>query len=172
MKWFSSFCTAKKKVVFNWPEDSYNYYYMKSLIYRDSCYECKFAKRKRNSDITLCDYWHWEGLHKNDFDTQASVSGVLVNTKHGAEILNAISNTLHLFKSDFDYMSKHNTCLTNPCGKNKHREIVLSKWKTDGYAALDAHFKRNHRMQILKYRILRYIPDRLLSLLWRLKNEY
>ena len=145
---------------------------MKCLIYRDSCYECRFAKRKRNSDITLCDYWHWEGLHKNDFGSQASVSGVIVNTRRGAEILNAISNTLQLFKSDFDYMSKHNTCLLKPCGKNNCREIILSKWKTDGYAALDADYKRNHKMQILKYRILRHVPDRLLSLLWRLKNEY
>lgn len=172
MKWYSSFCTKKKKIVFNWPEDSYNYYYMKSLIYRDSCYECMFAKRNRNSDITLCDYWHWEGLHKDDFSANTSVSGVIVNTMRGADVLNAVSNTLRLCKSNFDYMSLHNTCLLKPCGKKENRKFVLNKWKTDGYAALDAYFKHNHKMQILKYRMLRYIPDSLRSLLWRLRNEH
>lgn len=170
MKWFSSYESSKKKVVFNWPEDSYNYFYMKSLIYRDSCYECKFAKRNRNADLTLCDYWHWKGYHAGDFNASASVSGVIASTSKGLEILNESSLNLNLVASDFEYLSLHNSCLVKPCGEKKDRLQILEKWKKDGYAVLDAEFKRKHRKQILKYRVMRLIPDCVFSFLYGMKN--
>lgn len=170
MKWYSSFETKNKKVVFNWPEDSYNYFYMQSLVYRDSCYECRFAKKERNADITLCDYWHWEGLHKDDFKPASSVSGIIANTKRGISAIESIAREFNIQKSDFDYLSSHNSCLVRPCGKKDERLAVLEKWKKEGYAALDADFRRRHKWQILKYRVLRHLPDGLFSFLFRLKN--
>lgn len=170
MKWFSSFETSQKRFIFNWPEDSYNYYYMQSLTYRESCYECKFAKKERNADLTLCDYWHWEGLHKEDFSKKDSVSGIVVNTIKGKRAIKEISSNLKLVESSFEYLSSHNSCLIEPCGKKTDRIYILNKWKNEGYAALDAEFKRKYKKQILKYRLMRYIPDAIFSFLYRLKN--
>lgn len=170
MKWYSSFETKDRKIVFNWPEDSYNYFYMKSLVYRDSCYECRFAKKERNADITLCDYWHWDGLHKKHFKSASSVSGIIANTQRGVATVESVAGEFNIQKSDFGYLSSHNSCLIRPCGKKDERFAILEKWKKEGYAALDADFRRKHKWQILKYRIMRHLPDILFSFLYRLKN--
>lgn len=58
MNWYFSYMVnGKKNMLKNWPEDTFNYLYMKSYIYRDSCYSCHYASDERCSDITLCDYW-------------------------------------------------------------------------------------------------------------------
>lgn len=170
MKWYSSYRTEKKRFVRNWPEDSYNYYYMKSLIYRDSCYTCKFASSKRNADITLCDYWHWDELHKKDFYENASVSGIVVNTSKGNECINRISSCVKLIKSDFGFLASNNSCLVHSCGVKKDREIILNMWKQDGYAVLDKAFKQKYRIQILKYKFLRRLPGAVLTFSHRMKS--
>ena len=170
MKWYSSYVTDKKRYVRNWPEDSYNYYYMKSLIYRDSCYFCKFASSKRQADITLCDYWRWNDLHRNDFDSKSTVSGIVVNSKKGLRFIDEISSNLKMAKSDFDYLASHNSCLIRPCGEMKDRKPLLKKWKTEGYAAIDSEFKRKYWKQILKYRLLRLLPDGVLSSTHKVKK--
>ena len=170
MKWYSSYRTEKKRFIRNWPEDSYNYYYMQSLVYRDSCYTCKFANSKRNADITLCDYWHWSNLHKHDFKYSSSVSGIVVNTVKGLQIIKDLSSNLKLVKSDFNYLSSHNSCLIHPCGEKKDRLPLLLKWKQEGYAAIDDEFKKKYGKQILKYRILRYLPSIFLTISHRIKS--
>lgn len=172
MKWFSSFETEKRRYVFNWPEDSFNYFYMKGLVYRDSCYSCKFAQKKRNADITLCDYWHWEGLHRSDFDENSSVSGIVVNTKKGLDCFKSVSKNLSVVQSNFEYLALHNSALVRPCGLNEGRISVLQKWKKEGYAALDADFKRTHWHQILKYFIIRHMPDKLFNFLHKVRREH
>lgn len=170
MKWYSSYLTKKKRFVRNWPEDSYNYFYMQSLVYRDSCYTCKFASSKRNADITLCDYWHWTGLHKKDFAHDVSVSGIVVNTLNGSEYIDQILPNLRLVKSDFDYLALHNSCLDHPCGEKKDCISILQKWRKDGYAALDDAFRKKYGRQILKYKVLRHLPDIFLTFPHRVKK--
>ena len=170
MKWYSSYRTEKKRFVRNWPEDSYNYYYMKSLIYRDSCYTCKFASSKRNADITLCDYWHWTNLHKSDFKYSSSVSGIVVNSAKGMQTVKDISSNLQLIKSDFNYLASHNSCLVQPCGIKEDRTPLLLKWKQEGFASIDNAFNKKYGKQILKYRILRYLPNFFLTISHRIKS--
>lgn len=170
MKWYSSYLTEKKRYIRNWPEDSFNYYYMQSLVYRDSCYTCKFASARRNADITLCDYWHWNNLHKKDFKDGSSVSGIIVNTPKGSDFLNRISTKFKLVKSDFEYLSSHNSCLIHPCGMKKDRVTILNKWKREGYIVLDENFKRKHRAQIIKYKILRHLPNAFLTISHKIKS--
>ena len=170
MKWYSSYRTEKKRFIRNWPEDSYNYFYMKSLVYRDSCYTCKFATSKRDADISLCDYWHWTGLHKADFKYSSSVSGIVANSAKGMHAIKNISSNLKIIKSDFNYLASYNSCLVHPCGVKKERTPLLLKWKQEGYASIDKAFKKKCGKQILKYRVLRYLPDIFLTISHRIKS--
>ena len=170
MKWYSSYITDKKRYVRNWPEDSYNYFYMKSFIYRDCCYSCKFASAKRQADITLCDYWHWNDLHGKDFCSKSSVSGIIVNSQKGLQFIDEISSNLKIMQSDFDYLASHNLSLVQPCGEKKGRRLLLEKWKKEGYATIDSEFKRKHWKQIFKYGILRLLPDGVLSSTHKVKK--
>lgn len=94
--YFSYNVNGKNKLI-NWPEDSYNYYYMMGKTYRDSCYSCPFAKVNRVSDITLCDYWSWEKYHSKDFNKMECVSGVLINSDKVYHILIVLKTKLYMF---------------------------------------------------------------------------
>ena len=47
----------KHKVLPSYDLSPYLYSFMYGMTYRESCYECKFAKVPRQGDITLADYW-------------------------------------------------------------------------------------------------------------------
>ena len=158
-----------KKHVRNWPEDSYNYYYMTGAIFRDSCYECPFATNHRYSDITLCDYWGWEeeGL---PFKSDDSVSGIITNTNKGATLLNTVKDSFKIVSSDFESLSRHNGNLVKPSPlQSKYRDEVLFIWKNEGYTRLDMNFMKKHKYQILKYKIMRSIPTSIIRFVHRIK---
>ena len=150
----------RKPLIMNWTEDSYNFYYMKSCTYREICYQCRYADKRRVSDITLCDYWHWNE-HHSEFDPEDTVSGVIVSTEKGRRMLEAVSGNLTLFPTALDDIAKHNGCLIQPSARPARREKILEIWKTRGYAAVDGDFVRRHRKEILKGKIRRVIPKTL-----------
>lgn len=73
--------------------------YMKSflndIILRPSCYHCRFKSFSSGSDITLCDFWGIEGLSisQNIPVIKEGVSGLFINSKKGAQILNQLNVT-------------------------------------------------------------------------------
>lgn len=169
MEWNIMYYIENKKHVRNWPEDSYNYYYMTGAIFRDSCYECPFATNHRYSDITLCDYWGWEeeGL---PFKSDDSVSGIITNTNKGATLLNTVKDSFKIVSSDFESLSRHNGNLVKPSPlQSKYRDEVLCIWKNEGYTSLDMNFMKKHKYQILKYKIMRSIPTSIIRFVHRIK---
>lgn len=172
MNWYFSYEHNAKKVFRNWPEDSFNYLYMQSLCYRESCYECKFAKKERMADITLCDYWGWDNYHKQDFKMGSTVSGIVVNSDLGKFMLNKVSRKLKLVPTKYEDLSRHNSCLVTGKEKNELRDIVLKNWKLYGYEFIDKHFQKQMKFVILKYKIMRFVPEKIKYVLWRIKNGY
>ena len=158
-KYVSYTMKKRKKVVKNWPQDSYNCFFMQSKNYQESCYSCKFAKPERVSDLTLCDYWSWDKYHKNDFPTCSTVSGICVNTDAGEKILDKIVGKLILVESSFDNLAAHNGCLLRPTLKPNDRENFLQEWKSKGFEFIEQKFEKKNRMRILKSRLQMYVPE-------------
>ena len=170
MNCFFSFALSNgKKYLKNWPEDSFNYYYMTGAIYRESCYVCPFASLSRQSDITLCDYWNFEEYH-DEFKKTATVSAVLLNTEKGVEVFDAIKHEVTAVPTSVENVASHNSCLVKPSPRNPLRENVLETWKKEGYAELDRKFENKYRKQILKYKALRHIPTELILALRKAKD--
>lgn len=168
MQWKLSYETKSKKYTRNWPEDSYNYYYMMGHSHRESCYNCPFASPHRYSDITLCDYWNWEE-HGLPFDINDSVSGIVINSQKGIALFDKVKQQFRTAQSDYKSLSKHNNGLVYHGERPQDRDKIISIWKNEGYERLDAYFRKNNKHQILKYRILRMIPYKLIHLLHRIK---
>ena len=60
--------------------------YLKGLFYRPSCGSCRFASLPRVADITLADYWKYEGrFRQSGFDL--GVSLITVNSDKGSKLL-------------------------------------------------------------------------------------
>ncbi len=74
-------------------EDLYCFGYHKALIYRECCYECRYAKRERCSDLTISDY-HGLGTLTLYTGNRKSVSCILVNTEMGETFLKALNNLI------------------------------------------------------------------------------
>lgn len=63
--------------------------YMKGYITAKKCFQCPFAKKERESDITLGDYWGIEHLGF-DFSIENGVSLLLIHTKKGENLINEL----------------------------------------------------------------------------------
>ena len=157
MKWYTSYETADGKCLRNWPEDSYNYYYMMGFTHRDSCYDCPFASPHRYSDITLCDYWEW-AKDNLPFSYKDSVSGVVINTDIGESLFEEIREKFILVESNFESLSSHNSALLRPMRKPAEREAIMGIWESEGYAGMEKNFSNNYKKQIFKGRLVRILP--------------
>lgn len=61
----------------------------KRKAYRDCCYQCRYAQRKRTGDLTIADY-HGLGKVSVYNGNKESVSCVLVNSEKGKTLLNKL----------------------------------------------------------------------------------
>jgi coenzyme F420-reducing hydrogenase beta subunit len=162
MNKYISFTTKKDKTfVKNWPQDSYNVFFMEAKNYQECCYSCKFANAERVADLTLCDYWNWELFHKKDFPACSTLSGICVNTKQGFLALEKIISKLDIVKSSYENLSAYNGCLIKPTLRPESRDAFLNEWLSEGYASLENKYEHSNRLRMLKSRLLMIIPEKL-----------
>lgn len=159
MNKYISYKINNRKIVKNWPQDSYNWFFMNAKNYQEICYSCKFSNASRVSDITVCDYWSWDLYHQNDFPACSTVSGICVNTDVGEKMIEGIRNKLIIKESSFDNLSAHNGCLLRPTPKPADYENFMQEWKTKGYDFINQKFEKKNRIRILKNRLLMFVPE-------------
>lgn len=137
---------------------SYYYMFLKSYIYRDSCYSCKYACKNRCSDITIGDYWGIEKAHPEilkdniySFDYKTGISCLIVNTEQGEATVEKYKKDLRLLLSDFDKAAKENNQLNKPskCNEQK-RNKILDNYKRFGYKEVEKNFKKTKLLNSLK----------------------
>lgn len=87
---YESFTTIEGNKIYsrNWT----NLFY-KHLMFRESCYNCKYTTPYRYSDFTIADYWGIENNVKK-FDDDKGVSLVIVRGKKGNIIFNKLKDQL------------------------------------------------------------------------------
>lgn len=69
--------------------------YLRGLFYRPSCSNCRFAALPRVADISLADYWKYEGLFCK-FDNDLGVSLITVNNEKGNKLLHHCTKYLEI----------------------------------------------------------------------------
>lgn len=150
---------------------SYYNHFLKSNIYRDNCYSCKYANNNRVGDITIGDYWGVEKEHSDlmkqnggVIDSKKGVSCLLVNTDDGSNLLEKYGTDLQLFDTSFDKISAHNEQLNNPTTPKGDREKIMGDYKKHGYEYIDTEF--NKKLS-LKSKIKKHIPISI----YKLKNK-
>lgn len=145
-----------KKRIFNGKvKSSYTALFLTSLTYRENCYQCIFAQRKRASDITLGDFWGFHSEHPEIGNTYGlsngkGVSCILLNTDKGKKCIDEIRSGLVLLDSELDKVSKHNAQLNHPSILSKKRDEILKVYAREGYGGIDRYYKVNFR----KYRMV------------------
>lgn len=108
--------------------------FLKNLILRPACYDCKFKSGRSQSDITLADFWGiWKVNPQMDDDKGTSM--VLINTHKGAYAMAALD--LNVVSSDYATAKVFNTaCWKSPKPHAKRSEFFTQLDTTDSLIKL------------------------------------
>ena len=91
-----------------------------NLILRPSCYICKYADKKRASDITLGDFWGIEKLFQ-DFDDDNGISLIICNTAKGERIIEKVRKGMTCFEVQQEQCMQPNLERPSYCPETRHR---------------------------------------------------
>lgn len=116
-------------------EDAYLAAFLNGLSYRDSCYQCKYAKPDRISDITLCDFWGLGAEIPFDHPYTGSISAVLLNTDKGANFFHKNSDKLFVEERPVSEAIKGNAQLNAPTQAHPDRNAFVEGCAARGFYA-------------------------------------
>jgi coenzyme F420-reducing hydrogenase beta subunit len=138
---------------------SYYYsYFLKGDIYRESCYECKYAGGSRQGDFTMGDYWGVEKAHP-EIETGQGVSVLLVNSEKGRTMMDKLAEFLSLTQSTFQQVRMQNGQLRQPIAKSDRREAILKMWREGGHQAVAAEYAELNQHQLRVFRMKQFVPQ-------------
>ncbi len=149
--------------------DTYQIGYHRAISYRENCYNCRYAKQERVSDLTLGDYWGLGRLAPWKFKTD-EVSSILVNTEKGEKlILGAVEQKLiEVFQRPIEEVIKYNSQLKQAIRKSKTRldfEKCILKTRGDFEKTMRVCIKKNSVRERFKKAL--HIPRRVAGYLKR-----
>ena len=171
----------KKGVYYNQRLESYksSYYslFLKGLLFRESCYECKYATSKRVGDITICDFWGIEDEYpeiESAFKKKGAkaISGVLVNTELGEVYYREIEKKLMSVEVTLESIRKNNPQLNHPFMKNEtERMKVLALYAREGYCAIENYYRKHFWPLVLRRSIIRFLPKSFVKALLKIRGN-
>lgn len=138
-------------------ESYYYHYFWGGNLYRESCYQCKYASLDRKSDFTIGDYWGVKSAHP-EISTANGVSLLLVNTDKGKKYIDKLSNHLSLTPSTIEDAVRENGQLVRPSLYRKEYDFLWEIYSKEGAKGLDEYYRKNHKKDIIKGKIRRLIP--------------
>ena len=152
-----------------WNCDSYYWHFMYGVIYRESCYTCPYAQKKRVADITLGDFWGIENIISNA--RVGNTSLILVNTEKGKTLLNKRQN-LELINAEIDTAVKYNGQLNRPmCKPIKLRKRFYELYEKGGWREVRRDFYSGNRKTRAISRIAFYTPDWIKKIRHRIRKR-
>lgn len=131
--------------------DPYLIGFLKSLFFRENCYSCRYACPMRVADLTLGDFW---GLDDSESPYSEGASVVLINSKKGKELFNAISKDIYYKERDYKEARLVNEQLNRPSLEHPRRSIFLENYPLYGF---DIAVRKAIKKEIFICRIKKYI---------------
>ena len=133
----------------------YYFYFLEGSIYRECCYNCKYANLNRVGDFTLGDLWGVERLNLN-LDTRKGCSVVLANTNKAQSIINEIN----IYKTEIEVETavRYNEQLEHPSKVHPDRQKRLEDFRKYSGATIQKLFLEQNKAERLKGRIKYLVP--------------
>lgn len=101
--------------------DPYLRAFFSNICDRPSCYDCKFKKLHRESDITIWDCFDVEKYNK-EFDDDKGTNRILTHTKKGDKIIKELTKTNKVEEIDVEKATKGFLAIFQPVKRNERRE--------------------------------------------------
>jgi len=114
--------------------------FYRHVLFRDSCYNCKYTTTQRLSDFTIADYW---GISKNAprFDDNRGVSLVLVHSDKAKRVFEEIKTLFNLEKTNIETSLQPQ--LRKPISKGAEYGAFWKKYKKFPLKAIKKYFFPN-----------------------------
>lgn len=157
-----------KKRKYDASNSAYYYLFLKGMIYRDSCYHCRFPSDNRCGDITIGDYWGVGKKHADLFDVRRGVSCVLINSKRGEDTILSLKNST-IVPTDEDNVRKNNAQLNRCTEEPVNRRTIMDIYKNMGWFFVEKYWKKKEFFNRKKLMIKNMIPYNLKSRIKRLR---
>lgn len=101
-------------------EDKFMRVFLQNICLNSSCADCHYGKLPRIADITLGDYWGVSKYHP-EMDDDKGTSVVLLNTEHGVDLFNSISDKINQCESKVEYAIAGNPCIVRSSKQHPKR---------------------------------------------------
>ncbi len=126
--------------------------YLKYNIFYEACYECKYAREERVSDITIGDFW---GIHKYNkkLKDAKGVSMLSLNTDKGRHAVSMIRDKCVFYEYPIENASSNNEAF-HSCVSEKHhasKRELAALLEADGEDALVEKIKSKQIKKQLIY---------------------
>ena len=123
-------------------KSSYYSFFLKGYIYRNSCYNCKFAGMERIGDLTIGDYWgvqseETEKIENHILDLNTGVSCIFINKLQGLKLIKLYGNKLNIYKTNEIKIAKHNNQLIRPSKKHPLKRKILFSLYSKNYFLIE-----------------------------------
>ena len=113
-------------------DDLYFFGFLRSLLYKDSCYQCRYAQEKRISDITVGDFWG-VGILKLKERPKKGLSLILVHTERGNRLFNKVQAELYFEERPGSEAVAGNKQLRFPSRKHFARGLFCKLYRVLGF---------------------------------------
>lgn len=137
---------------------SFTYLFYQHIMFRHSCGKCPYANTKRPSDITIADFWGWEKTDPNINADNKGVSLILVNTKKGQEIFEAVKDCMTVIPAKLeDYLQPN---LQHPTIIHPKRMEFERDYQQKGFEYVrKKYYKKGFKFQLrrIKFIIIRIL---------------
>lgn len=126
--------------------------YLKNLILRPSCFQCRFAQQDRVADISIAD--HWGDL----LGERHTRSLIVVNTEHGADwVMLALKN---MSFDEIVWEKVNQPHMMAPCEKPNDYTLFWEVYRNEGYLSAQRLIGNYTAVGLLRS-IIVYVLDRM-----------
>jgi hypothetical protein len=131
--------------------DPYLRAFFTNICDRPSCYECKFKKLHRESDITIWDCFDVEKYNKN-FDDDKGTNRILTHTEKGYEIIKELSKDNRAEEIDVEKATKGFLAIFQPVKYNAKREQFFKDAQTmEAEDLFNKYFADTMKIKVERY---------------------
>lgn len=157
-------------IKFPYYKSSYFNMFIDAQTYRESCYNCKYTCEHRPGDITLGDFWgitvaHPEAVTENGglLDMKTGISSVIINTQKGLDYFLKLDSQYDAVESTFADVARFNPQLTAPSKRGSLHGDIMERYSSGGYEAVEKYYAPFLRKKMIKQKIKKFIPRKLIS---------
>lgn len=137
--------------------------FLKNLCLRPSCHDCSFKGKRKQSDITLADFWGVQHVLPDMYNRNGT-SLVFVNSKKGKLLFDRISDNIVFKRADVDSAIAFNSAMIKSVAKNPKRDKFMSEIKKGDFSCVPKYCKSTFIQKVKRKtrRILSIVKNKIL----------